>query len=238
MWTGNELIVAQGTGRDEVHGQVRHGLRRDHPRLRPSGRLHLALQHDDWTLASDQWLRLKNTNIGWPFLALAEDGTVGATFVGAPDGGNPRPIAAFLNEHKYVYALAAGQPQRRDYYSLRPGRTSVVRDPVAPTRSTLTRSTARTALHRDGTGPRRRPPRRRRITSRDVGRSFNAGAPIAFNATVSDYEDGVGPKSAIAWQVDGVEIGRGRAWSTTTACWAPTCDRDGTEGPGSPRRRP
>ena len=125
VWKGNELIVSQGTGRDECTDKcgtgsdvITHVF--DHP-----GAYISRFNTNDWTLASDRWLRLKNTNIGWPFLALAEDGTVGATFVGAPDGGNPRPIAAFLDERKYVYALAAGQPQGGgDYYSLRPGRTS------------------------------------------------------------------------------------------------------------------
>ena len=215
VWAGNELIVSQGTGRDQCTEKcgtgsdvITHVF--DHPgayisRFRPNA--------NDWTLASDQWLRLKNTNIGWPFLALAEDGTVGATFVGAPDGGNPRPIAAFLNEHKYVYALAAGQPQGAgDYYSLRPGRTSS--SFVIPVRSNevdadgVTRTHWRYIEYGHGAPPSATPPNVR-ITSPEEGRSFNAGAPIAFNATVSDYQDGVVLESAIAWQVDGVEIGRG-----------------------------
>ena len=213
VWTGNELIVAQGTGRDECTDKcgtgsdvITHVF--DHP-----GAYISRFNTNDWTLASDQWLRLKNTNIGWPFLALAEDGTVGATFVGAPDGGNPRPIAAFLNEHKYVYALAAGQPQLSgDYYSLRPGRTSS--SFVIPVRTNeidadgVTRPHWHYIEYGHGAPPSATPPNVR-ITSPEEGRSFNAGAPIAFNATVSDYQDGVVLESAIAWQVDGVEIGRG-----------------------------
>ncbi len=133
--------------------------------------------------------------------------------MGAPDGGNPRPIAAFLNEHKYVYALAAGQPQGGgDYYSLRPGRTSS--SFVIPVRTNevdadgVTRTHWRYIEYGHGAPPSATPPNVR-ITSPEEGRSFNAGAPIAFNATVSDYQDGVVLESAIAWQVDGVEIGRG-----------------------------
>jgi hypothetical protein len=213
VWKGNELIVSQGTGRDQCTDKcgtgsdvITHVF--DHP-----GAYISRFNTNDWTLASDRWLRLRNTNIGWPFLALAEDGTVGAAFVGAPDGGNPRPIAAFLDERKYVYALAAGQPQGGgDYYSLRPGRTSS--SFVIPVRSNevdadgVTRTHWRYIEYGHGAPPSATPPNVR-ITSPEEGREFNTGAPIAFNATVSDYQDGVVLESAIVWQVDGVEIGRG-----------------------------
>ena len=237
VWTGNELIVSQGMGRDQCTDKcgtptpvTTHVF--DHP-----GAYISRFNTNDWTLASDRWLRLKNTNIGWPFLAVADDGTVGITFVGAPDNGNPRPIAGFLNERKYVYALPASQPQGAgDYYSLRPGRTSS--SFVIPARTNeidadgVTRTHWRYIEYGQGYPPTASPPNVR-ITSPEEGRSFNAGAPIAFNATVSDYEDGDVLEAAIVWRVDGVDIGTGsRVVYSGSAPGAHTATVTATDGTG------
>jgi hypothetical protein len=237
VWTRNELIVSQGMGRDQCTdrcGTPTPVTTRvfDHP-----GAYISRFNTNDWTLASDRWLRLRDTNIGWPFLAVADDGTVGITFVGAPDNGNPRPIAGFLNERKYVYALPASQPQGAgDYYSLRPGRTSS--SFVIPARTNeidadgVTRTHWRYIEYGQGFPPTASPPNVR-LTSPEEGRSFNAGAPIAFNATVSDYEDGDVLESAIVWRVDGVDIGTGsRVVYSGSAPGAHTATVTATDGTG------
>jgi hypothetical protein len=72
-----------------------------------------------------------------------------------------------------------------------------------------------------------------RITSPEEGRSFNAGAPIAFNATVSDYEDGDVLEAAIVWRVDGVDIGTGsRVVYSGSAPGAHTATVTATDGTG------
>jgi hypothetical protein len=237
VWKGNELVVSQGFGRDQCTDKcdtptpvTTHVF--DHP-----GAYISRFNTNDWTLATDRWLRMKNTNLGWPFLAVAGDGTLGVSFVGASDGGNPRPIAGFLDERKYVWAGAAGQPQGAgDYYSLRPGRTSS--SFVMPARSNeidadgVLRTHWRYIEYGHGAPPSATPPNVG-ITSPEEGREFNAGAPIAFNATVTDYQDGVVPESSIVWKVDGVDVGTGsRIVYSGSAPGAHTATVTATDGTG------
>ena len=220
VWTGNQLIVSQGAGRDQCtkncNGkgtpETTHVF--DHPAIYIS-----RFDTNEWKLSSQRWLWFKDTNVGWPFLAVSGDGTVGITFVAADDNKNPAPVAGFLNEESFVLALGGAQPQSGgDYYSLRPGRTAS--SFVIPARTNevdpdgVTRTHWRYIEYGHGTPPSANAPSVF-ITSPQENRVFNTGAPIAFNATVSDPEDGIVPDRFIVWRVDGAQIGTGSARRAT-----------------------
>jgi hypothetical protein len=165
---------------------------------------------------------------------------VGITFLTAPDGGNPQPVAGFLNEEQFVYALGAGRPQGAgDYYTLRPGRTAS--SFVIPVRNNEVDSDGATRTHwryieyGHGAAPSSNPPSVS-ITSPAEGRTFTSGAPIAFNATASDPEDGTIPEYAIVWRVDGVRVGTGsRIVYSSSAPGSHTATVTATDGTGLSR---
>lgn len=206
---GNQLVLAQATGRDNnaAPPASRHVFDRDAVYVS-------RFNTSSWTLASQRWLFNATLNFAFPALATNTAGEVGVTFVGAPNNANPQPIAGFINPvEQFVFALPAGQPHTAgDYYSLRKGTTA--QSFVMPMRTReidsdgVTRTHWRYLEYGHGSPIVPRPPSVS-ITSPANGSSFQQGALIHFAASVSDPQDGSVPNSAIVWRSDGVEIGRG-----------------------------
>lgn len=210
---GRDLVLAQATGRDNnaAPAASRHVFDRD--------ALYISrFNTSSWTLSSERWLWNSTLNFGYPALATAASGEVGISFVAALDNANPRPIAGFLNpSEQFTFVLPASQPQEAgDYYSLRPGRTP--QSFVMPVRTIendgdgATRTHWRYLEYGHGTPFRVFPPVVTLLSPAN-GSSFPVGTNLRFVANVSDPQDTTIPASAIVWRSDGVEIGRGTAFS-------------------------
>jgi hypothetical protein len=210
---GHELVLAQATGRDDSAAPPasRHVFDRD--------AIYISrFDTSSWTLSSQRWLWNATLNFGYPALATSSSGEVGISFVAALDNANPRPIAGFLNpSEQFSFVLPATQPfEAGDYYSLRPGRTS--QSFVMSTRTNEVDSDGTTRTHwrylefGHGAPFQERPPAVSLVSPAN-GSSFPQGTTLHFVATVSDPQDTTVPTNAIVWRSDGVEIGRGTAFT-------------------------
>jgi PKD domain len=239
-WVGNQLIVAQGAGRDQCTANCNTSTPTtthvfDHPAVYIS-----RFSTNDWTLASERWLWNPTQNFAWPFLAVAGDGSVGITFLAANDNANPQPVAGFLNEEQFVLALGETRPQGAgDYYTLRPGRTPS--SFVIPVRTNeqdsdgVVRNHWRYIEYGHGGPPSNNAPAVN-IIAPLPGRTFSPGLPITFRASATDIEDGFVPEYAIVWRVDGVEVGRGsRITYSGSSPGVHTATVTATDGTGNAR---
>jgi hypothetical protein len=194
-----------------------------------------------WRRRGESWIWSRDRSFGFPALAVNRHGDVGIGMLSAPRGGNPVPVAGVLTPGLQLIApIATSDPLTAgDYTSLRPGSTDASFVLAANTENPLFPGATRRwhfIEYGHGTPPSPLAPQVA-IDSPLDGRTFYAGEPISYSATVTDAQWGTLADSAIVWREDGATIGTGpRITRTGTPIGVHAIDVTATNPDGLARR--
>lgn len=210
---GDDLWLAWGTGRAScVDDCGTSAPKLDYAFKRPAVQVGV-FDTTFWRVRRERWIWSDDRMFGFPALATNANGDVGIGMLTATVGGNPLPVGGYLTPGvQLILPIGSSDPLTAgDYTSLRPGSADDSFVLAANTEQpAFAGATRRWHYIEYGRGS---PPAiggpRVTIDSPLDGRTFYAGEPITYIATVTDPNWGTIDANAIVWREDGTEIGRG-----------------------------